>query len=77
MSERLRRAIVTAPPQLSASIGTVTIPLPGLAVQPPRELLDGLVADADAAMYVAKRAGGNQVRRCLASQRGQLTAQDG
>jgi diguanylate cyclase (GGDEF)-like protein len=78
MSERIRRAIAMTPPQLTASIGTVVIPLPGLVTQPPRELLDSLVADADAAMYLAKRAGGDRVRHGIAAQlAGQLTAPDG
>jgi diguanylate cyclase (GGDEF)-like protein len=62
MAERLRSAIVNTPPQLSASIGTVTTPIEGLATHPPQELIDRLVAHADAAMYEAKRAGGDQSR---------------
>lgn len=62
MVERLRCAIAATPPLLSASIGVVITPMPALATSPPQELFDELVADADAAMYEAKRAGGNQFR---------------
>jgi diguanylate cyclase (GGDEF)-like protein len=62
LAERLRFAIAATPPVASASIGVVTTPLPGLAASSPHELFDELVAYADAAMYEAKRAGGNQFR---------------
>ena len=64
LAERLRYAIVSTPPRLTASIGVVTIPMPTLATVPSQDLFDDLVAHADGAMYEAKRAGGNQFRHC-------------
>ncbi|MGV0836984.1 GGDEF domain-containing protein [Mycolicibacterium thermoresistibile] len=60
--ERVRGAISTTPPRLTASIGVVSTPLRGLAVCPPEALLDELIAVAGATMYEARRAGGNQAR---------------
>lgn len=62
LAERLRLAIVRTPPRVSASIGTVTVTTPWLAARPEKDVIDGLIAVADAAMYEAKRAGGNQSR---------------
>ncbi|GAY13981.1 GGDEF domain-containing protein [Mycobacterium sp. shizuoka-1] len=59
-AEKVRRAIAELPVPLTASIGTACAPLssgPDLNLQ----LLDELIEAADAAMYRAKRAGGNQV----------------
>ena len=61
IAERLRAAILSTPPHLTGSVGAVTIPLPGPAI-PAGDLIDVLAAEADAAMYEAKRAGGNQFR---------------
>jgi diguanylate cyclase (GGDEF)-like protein len=60
--ERVRGAIATTPPRLTASIGVVSTPLRGLASCPPEELLDELIAAATGAMCEARRAGGNQAR---------------
>lgn len=60
--ERVRSAIATTPPRLSASIGVVSTPLRGLVHCPPQDVLDELVTIATAAMYDARRSGGNQVR---------------
>lgn len=62
MAERLCDAIAALPPQITASIGTVSAPLKTAAVTTNLQLLDDLIRTADAAMYEAKRAGGNQVR---------------
>lgn len=60
--ERVRGAIATTPPRLTASIGVVATPLRGLAACPPETLLDELIAVANATMYEARGAGGNQAR---------------
>ena len=59
MAERLRQAIAGLPIQITASIGTASAPVD---TDVDRGLIDGLVGAADAAMYDAKRAGGNRVR---------------
>jgi diguanylate cyclase (GGDEF)-like protein len=62
MAERLRHAIAALPIEVTASIGTASAPLDTGTVTPDQQLIDGLVRTADAAMYSAKRAGGNQIR---------------
>jgi diguanylate cyclase (GGDEF)-like protein len=62
LAERLRLAVARTPPRVSASIGTVTVTTPWLAARAERDVIDGLIEVADAAMYEAKRAGGNQCR---------------
>jgi diguanylate cyclase (GGDEF)-like protein len=57
--ERVRSAIATTPPRLTASIGVVATPMRGLADCPPHELMDELVTIAEGAMGDARRAGGN------------------
>jgi diguanylate cyclase (GGDEF)-like protein len=57
--ERVRGAIATTPPRLTASIGVVATPMRGLADCPPLELMDELVALAEEAMSDARRLGGN------------------
>ncbi|CAN5168690.1 diguanylate cyclase [soil metagenome] len=57
--ERVRGAIATTPPRLTASIGVVATPMHGLADCPPYELMDELVVIAEGAMADARRAGGN------------------
>ncbi len=59
MAERLRQAIADLPIRITASIGTAGAPVDA---DVDRRLIDGLVEAADAAMYEAKRAGGNQIR---------------
>ena len=59
MAERLRQAIAGLPIRITASIGTAGAPLD---TDSDRRLIDGLVGAADAAMYDAKRAGGNRTR---------------
>jgi diguanylate cyclase (GGDEF)-like protein len=58
--ERVRGAIATTPPRLTASIGVVATPMRGLADCPPNDLMDELVALAEEAMSDARRAGGNK-----------------
>jgi diguanylate cyclase (GGDEF)-like protein len=60
--ERVRGAIATTPPRLTASIGVVATPMRGLADCPPLELMDELVTIAEGAMGDARRAGGNMAR---------------
>lgn len=60
--ERVRGAIATTPPKLTASIGVVCTPLRALAELPPKETLDALIAMAGTEMAAARRAGGNQAR---------------
>lgn len=58
--ERVRSAISTTPPRLTASIGVVSTPLRELADCPPQDLLDELTTIATEAMYRSRRSGGNQ-----------------
>ena len=60
--ERVRGAIATTPPRLTASIGVLCTPLRALAELPPQGVLDALIAMAHAEMTDARRAGGNQAR---------------
>jgi diguanylate cyclase (GGDEF)-like protein len=60
--ERIRGAVATTPPRLTASIGVVCTPLGILADCPPQELLDELVGLAGQSMADARRGGGNQAR---------------
>lgn len=60
--ERLRREIVTVPFGVTASFGTCTVTTgPGVARDQP-DFVERLVQVADAAMYRAKRAGGDRIR---------------
>jgi diguanylate cyclase (GGDEF)-like protein len=60
-AERLRQAIADTPAPVTASIGVASACLADGAPRPLLQLIDDLVGAADAAMYQAKRAGGNQV----------------
>lgn len=60
--ERVRGAITTPPLRLAASIGVVSTPLQPLIHHPPHDVLDEVLAMATAAMYEARKAGGNQAR---------------
>lgn len=61
----VRASIAALPFDITASLGTCTARLEdhigGLAVTDPDEFLDRMIAAADAAMYRAKRAGGDRV----------------
>ncbi|GAA2770045.1 GGDEF domain-containing protein [Mycolicibacterium pallens] len=61
LAERLRQAIAELPIPVTASIGTASASLDSGSHRNLR-LLDDLIEAADAAMYSAKRAGGNQVQ---------------
>jgi diguanylate cyclase (GGDEF)-like protein len=60
--ERIRGAVATTPPKLTASIGVVYTPLGVLSDCPPNELLDELIGLATQAMADARRGGGDQAR---------------
>lgn len=62
VSERTRLAVVVTPPHLTASVGAVSCPLPTGKSRVAGTELQGLIDIADAAMYEAKRAGGDQCR---------------
>lgn len=62
MAERLRRAVAALPFGITASIGISGAPLGDQRTQGDIELIDDLIRNSDAAMYQAKRAGGNRVR---------------
>jgi diguanylate cyclase (GGDEF)-like protein len=61
MAERLCDAIAAIPFQISASIGTSSVSLSNDPTIPAMQLIDNLIVTSDAAMYQAKRAGGNRV----------------
>jgi diguanylate cyclase (GGDEF)-like protein len=62
MAERLRRAIIAIPFEVTASIGTASAPLNTDSPDANLELIEGLIRSSDSAMYEAKRAGGNRIR---------------
>lgn len=59
MAERLRAAIAEIPFEITASIGTSGVAFD--ASPPDMQLIEDLISTSDAAMYEAKRAGGNRV----------------
>lgn len=66
-AERVRRAIADTPFGITASIGVVSARVNPTSITSSRAVIDELIRDADAAMYEAKRCGGNQIRHRLAS----------
>lgn len=60
--ERVRGAVATTPPRLTASIGVVSTKLSVLADLPPEDVLDELIELAATSMTESRRAGGNQAR---------------
>ncbi|MBB3604606.1 diguanylate cyclase (GGDEF)-like protein [Mycolicibacterium sp. BK556] len=60
-TEELRRAIAALPWGVTASLGLASTVIRAPALKP-LELIEWLIARADAAMYDAKRSGGNQIR---------------
>lgn len=59
---RLCHAVAAIPAAVTASVGTATLPLRSVGCDDAERAFRQLVADADAAMYEAKRCGGNQAR---------------
>jgi diguanylate cyclase (GGDEF)-like protein len=59
LSQRICTAIAELPAEVTASIGTVSASLHSLRDRGSQDLMDRLVPAADAAMYHAKRCGGN------------------
>ncbi|MBW0015408.1 diguanylate cyclase [Mycobacterium sp.] len=66
MAERVRQAIANSPHPITASIGIVSTRLDGMAEHDHHRILNKLISAADAAMYEAKKAGGNQIRSAQA-----------
>jgi diguanylate cyclase (GGDEF)-like protein len=66
---RLCRAVGTAPIAVTASVGTASIALSTVTTDDVTEAIHRIVAEADAAMYGAKRRGGNRVHHGGASDR--------
>ncbi|WP_234816137.1 GGDEF domain-containing protein [Mycolicibacterium agri] len=62
LAERLRSEIAAIPSAATASVGVASMRRPDTTGPQTRALVEGVVDAADAAMYEAKRAGGNQVR---------------
>lgn len=73
LEERVRGAIASTPPRLTASIGVVATPMRGLADCPPEGLLDELIELAHGAMAEARRAGGNQAYHIVCATPNALT----
>ncbi len=62
MAERICRAVAALPFEITASIGTSSVPLDAEPLTTAMQLIDDLIRTSDAAMYQTKRAGGNQAR---------------
>jgi len=65
-AEAVRNAIAAMPFGITASVGVARFPLKSVSVLG-SETIDDLIAIADAAMYDAKRSGGNQIREVTAT----------
>ena len=61
-AEQLREAVASTPGGVTASVGVAALPLAEIDGNAIAATITQLVEAADAAMYEAKRAGGNQVR---------------
>jgi GGDEF domain-containing protein len=61
----LRQAVASIPWTVTASVGVASVTLFGVGDEATRTMLEHLV---DAAMYEAKRAGGNRTRQAGVSQ---------
>lgn len=62
LGQRLCDAVGSAPIPVTASVGTASTALRTVTTDDAVEVLHRLITDADAAMYAAKRDGGNRVR---------------
>ena len=65
-AEAVRNAVAAIPFGITASVGVARLPLKSVSVLG-CETVDDLIAIADAAMYDAKRSGGNQIREVTAT----------
>jgi diguanylate cyclase (GGDEF)-like protein len=63
LAERVRGTIASSPRRLTASIGVVSTALSPLAGHPAEDVLNELLSIATAAMYQARRAGGNRAHQ--------------
>ena len=61
-AEAMRAAVASTPWHVTASVGAATVTLINDQRDAALEAIEHLIAAADAAMYEAKRSGGNQVR---------------
>lgn len=68
-AERARHAIAALPWNLTASVGVASVTLMAALDTATRSVVDHLVEAADAAMYAAKRLGGNRIHRAGESMR--------
>ncbi len=62
LARRICVAVADLPISITASVGTACAPLEGVPARQHKPLVDYLVGAADAAMYRAKRSGGNTFR---------------
>jgi GGDEF domain-containing protein len=65
LAERVRGAIASSPPALTASVGVVCTPLVPLAAAPAYDAVEELLTIAVTAMFEARAAGGNQTRAAI------------
>lgn len=61
LAERLRRAVAATPFRITASVGTSGVSVSGGQAVVDMQLIEDLVSRSDAAMYEAKRGGGDRV----------------
>jgi diguanylate cyclase (GGDEF)-like protein len=66
MAKRLCTAVASIPGPITTSVGTVSVDFKRIKDRSPEQIIDRLVTEADAAMYAAKRKGGNQVAHSAA-----------
>jgi GGDEF domain-containing protein len=60
--ERVRSAVSNTPSRLTTSVGVVSTPLRPLMHLPPDDVVDEVMTIATAAMFEARKAGGNRAR---------------
>jgi len=66
MAKRICAAVASIPGPVTASVGTVSVDFKRIKDRSPEQVIERLVTEADAAMYAAKRKGGNQVAHSTA-----------